>query len=162
MPQDLVNPGAMVRVEQGRSLVRIFLEDSLIKVHRRQEEGGRSTDPQDLSEELGVWAQRDPATIRRQASDLGDSVSDYAAALLGDDPTATMLRSGQRLIRLGRRYGAKALAKACKIALAVDLVDARAAGEDPGQRSGAAEPSRTGSGAAGGICPARRCVCDRG
>ena len=103
--------------------MRIFLEDSLIKVHRRQEEGGRSTDPQDLSEEMRTWAQRDPETIRRQASDLGDSVSDYAAALLGDDPTATMLRSGQRLIRLGQLYGDVALAKACKIALAVELID---------------------------------------
>jgi hypothetical protein len=123
VPRELVNPGNQVRVEYDARLVRISGREGLIKVHYRQPRGGRSTDPDDLPEELQAYAQRDPATLRQQALELGESVADYADALLGQEPTGTMLRSGYRLIKLGQRFGDGALDRACRIALAVDLVD---------------------------------------
>ena len=123
VPRELVSPGDRVRVEYDNRLVRISGPNGLIKVHHRQPKGGRSTDPDDLPEELQPYAQRDPAVIRQQALELGESVADYADALLGEEPTGTMLRSGFRLIKLGQRFGDKALDRACRIALAVELVD---------------------------------------
>lgn len=126
VPRELVNPGDRVRVEYDSRLVRIWGGRSgLIKVHHRQPKGGRSSDPDDLPSELQPYVQRDPALIRQQALELGENVADYADALLGDEPTWTMLRSGYRLIKLGQRFGDKALEKACRIALAVELVDVK-------------------------------------
>ena len=124
VPRELVNPGDRVWVKYDSRLVRIS-SGGLIKVHHRQPKGGRSTDPDDLPEELQPYAQRDPASIRQQALELGENVADYADALLGDEPTWTMLRSGHRLIKLGQRFGDQALDRACRIALAVDLVDVK-------------------------------------
>ena len=117
--------GRQVEIRRQRSLVRIYHRGQLIKVHPRQEKGGRITDPDDLPPELVDYASRDPEVVRVRARQLGPAAARYANALLGDQPTWAKLRSGHALIKLGRRFGSDALENACSEAIAVDLVDIR-------------------------------------
>ena len=120
---DLVGKKVEICIE--RSLVRIYHRGALIKVHPRQEKGKRVTDPKDLPPQLRLYASRDPELVRKRARQLGDATAFYANALLGNRTTWARLRSGHALIKLGERFGAKALDRACRQAIEVDLYDVR-------------------------------------
>ena len=106
-----------------RSLVRIYYRGALIKVHPRQGKGKRITDPEDLPEQLRLYASRDPELVRHKARALGDQTAFYANTLLGSKTTWARLRSGHAFIKLGERFGSQALERACRQAIAVDLYD---------------------------------------
>ncbi len=136
--------GARVELRVGRKLVKIYHRGALIKVHPRQGKGKRVTDPDDLRPWERDYVSRDPEPLRRQAAELSPEVGFYADALLGSHPTLAKLRSVRYLNRLGERFGAAALAKACRQAMAVELYDVdrlraillraieQAAGPEPG------------------------------
>jgi hypothetical protein len=62
--------------------VRVFSRGQLIKVHPRQQPGGRSTDPADLPSERTIYALRDLDALQRLAAGHGPAIGAYAAALL--------------------------------------------------------------------------------
>ena len=123
VPYDACRVGDMVEIRLTRTLARIYRRSQLIKVHPRQEEGGRITDPLDVAPEKRDYLSRDPEPLQRQAAEMGDQVAFYAAALLGSHPTTARLRSTRSLIRLGERFGQEALGDACRRAIEAELYD---------------------------------------
>lgn len=71
VPQHLGLAGCQVEIGIERSLVRIYHRGALVKVHPRQEKGGRVTDPEDLAEHLRPYASRDPEPVRERARQFG-------------------------------------------------------------------------------------------
>ena len=125
VPQHMDLAGQQVEISIDRSLTRIYHRGVLVKVHPRQEKGGRSTDPEDLPEPLRIYASRDPEPVRQKAKQIGEATACYANALLGNRTTWARLRAGHSLIKLGERFGSEALERACRQAIAVDLYDVR-------------------------------------
>ncbi len=125
VPQHLELAGRQVEIGIERSLVRIYHRGALVKVHPRQEEGGRVTDPGDLAEHLRPYAARDPEPVRERARQFGEATAFYANTLLGNRATWARLRSAHALLKLGERFGPEVLERACRQAIAVDLYDVR-------------------------------------
>ena len=65
VPSATCPPGQKVEVRLGSKLVRIYHRGRLIKVHPRQDRGGRSTDPDDYPAELSAYTLRAPEQIKR-------------------------------------------------------------------------------------------------
>ena len=87
MPSATCPPGQKVEVRLGSKLVRIYHRGRLIKVHPRQDRGGRSTDPDDYPAELSAYTLRAPEQIKRSAASQGPAVAAYAERLF-DGPAA--------------------------------------------------------------------------
>ena len=68
VPSATCPPGQKVEVRLGSKLVRIYHRGRLIKVHPRQDRGGRSTDPDDYPAELSAYTLRAPEQIKRSAA----------------------------------------------------------------------------------------------
>lgn len=117
--------GKKVSVRSDRKLVRIFYEGEQIKLHARQPEGGRSTDYDDYPKEKSSYALRDPQRLIRQARSHGEQLGRFMEALLAGDFPWAKLRQGQKLLRLGEKYGWPRLERACQRALAFDLINVR-------------------------------------
>jgi hypothetical protein len=69
IPGNLI--GARVQVRAGRELVRVFHRGQLVKVHPRQQPGGRSTDPADLPAAKTAYALGDIDHVRHLAATHG-------------------------------------------------------------------------------------------
>jgi Mu transposase, C-terminal domain len=115
--------GRHVEARADTQLVKIFWRGALIKIHRRQPPGGRSTDPADLPAERSVYALRDVNHLCRQAELAGPSVGIYARRLLDVELPWTRMRQVYRLLGLARRYGDGRVDTACAQALALDVID---------------------------------------
>jgi transposase len=124
-PSTTCPPGTRLEVRGDRSLVKLYRRGELIKVHPRQAQGGRSTDPDDYPQERTAYALRAPDRLIRQAEVLGPSIGTFAARLLDGPLPWSKLRQGQKLLRLAERYTAARLDAACARALGFDLVDVR-------------------------------------
>jgi hypothetical protein len=124
-PSATCPPGTRLEVRGDRGLVKLYRRGELIKVHPRQGQGGRSTDPDDYPQERTAYALRAPDHLIRQAERLGPSIGTFAARLLDGPLPWAKLRQGQKLIRLAERYTAARLEAACARALGFDLVDVR-------------------------------------
>ncbi len=118
-------PGTRLEVRGDRALVRLYRRGELMKVHPRQPRGGRATDPDDYPQERTAYALRAPDRIVRKAGELGPQVELFATKLSAGPLPWARLRSGQKLLSLGERYGGPRLDAACNRALAYDLVDVR-------------------------------------
>ena len=114
-----------VVVRGDRALVRIFFRGELIKVHPTQPPGGRSTDYDDYPKEISAYARRDPDYMIAEARKLGDRIGRFTEELLAGDFPWAKLRQAQKLLRLGKKYGAPRLEEACARALAFDLINVR-------------------------------------
>ena len=125
VPSATCPPGQKVEVRLGSKLVRIYHRGRLIKVHPRQDRGGRSTDPDDYPAELSAYTLRAPEQIKRSAASQGPAVAAYAERLFDGPLPWAKLRQGHKLIRLGERYSPERLDAACRRALSVDLIDVR-------------------------------------
>jgi transposase len=124
VPYDRGPIGSRLEVRADRDLVRIYnRRGELVKTHPRQPKGGRHTDPADYPPERTPYALRDADYVVREAAHLGQCIGLFAEHLLSGDYPWSKLRQGQKLIRLGGRYGAARLNAACERALAVDLID---------------------------------------
>jgi hypothetical protein len=117
--------GKTVWIRADSKLVRIYFEGTLVKTHPKQPPGARSTDHQDYPPELTAYTLRDPQRIIQQAGREGVQIGRFAAALLSGSVPSAKLRQGQKLLRLGEKYGFHRLEIACQRALAFDLVNVR-------------------------------------
>ena len=100
VPSATCPPGQKVEVRLGSKLVRIYHRGRLIKVHPRQDRGGRSTDPDDYPAELSAYTLRAPEQIKRSAASQGPAVAAYAERLFDGPLPWAKLRQGHKLIRL--------------------------------------------------------------
>lgn len=117
--------GKTVWVRGDSQLVRIYVGGELVKTHKRQSPGGRSTDFSDYPEELAPYARRDPDRMIRQAKTQGKHVGEFMEALLSGPVPWAKLRQAQKLQRLGQKYGFRRIDQACCRALAFDLINVR-------------------------------------
>jgi transposase len=124
-PATTCPPGTRLEVRGDRSLVKLYRRGELVKVHPRQGQGGRSTDPDDYPQERTAYALRAPDRLIRQAEVLGPSIGAFATRLLDGPLPWAKLRAGQKLLKLADRYTAARLDAACARALGFDLVDVR-------------------------------------
>ncbi len=125
VPCNICPPGTKLEVRGDRKLVRLYRQGQLVKTHPRQSVGGRSTDPEDYPKELSPYTLRSPQYLRRKSAELGEYVGAFADKLLGGTTPWSKMRQGYKLLRLGEKYTASRLDKACQKALAVDLIDVR-------------------------------------
>lgn len=124
-PSTTCPPGTRLEVRGDRSLVKLYKRGELVKVHARQGQGGRATDPDDYPQERTAYALRAPDRLIRQAEGLGPSIGAFATRLLDGPLPWAKLRAGQKLIKLADRYTAERLDAACARALGFDLLDVR-------------------------------------
>jgi transposase len=124
-PSTTCPPGTRLEVRSDRALVKLYRRGELVKVHPRQGQGGRATDPDDYPQERTAYALRAPDRLIRQAEVLGPSIGTFATRLLDGPLPWAKLRAGQKLIKLADRYTAERLDAACARALGFDLVDVR-------------------------------------
>ena len=124
-PSTTCPPGTRLEVRGDRSLVKLYRRGELVKVHPRQGQGGRSTDPDDYPQDRTAYALRAPDRLIRQAGVLGPNIGTFAARLLDGPLPWAKLRAGQKLIKLADRYTAERLDAACARALGFDLIDVR-------------------------------------
>jgi transposase len=115
--------GSYVHARADSKVVKIFHRGELVRVHPRQQAGGRHTDPSDISPGKVIYATRDTARLVAEAGRFGDQVRTYASRLLDVELPWTRMRQVYRLLGLGRRYGETRLDDACRRALEADVVD---------------------------------------
>jgi transposase len=121
VPGELI--GTRIRARTDATTVKLYHRGQLLKVHPRQEPGGRHTDPADLPSEVSAYALRDLDGLARRAVGYGEHVGAYALALLDHPLPWTKMRQVYRLLGLARRYGADAADTACARALEVEVVN---------------------------------------
>jgi transposase len=114
--------GQHLDVRADSALVKLFHRGQLVKVHPRQQPGGRVTDPDDLPEHKASYALRDLDRLVATARRHGPEVGIYAQRLLDDPLPWTKMRQVYRLLGLTRRYGDTPVNTACARALALDVV----------------------------------------
>lgn len=123
VPTRYVGRSAWVRADS--QLVRIHVHGQLVKTHPRQAPGGRSIDYEDYPQELTPYATRDPQRLIRQARKQGSHIGRFMAALLSGPFPWARLRQGQRLLRLGEKYGWARVNDGCQRALAFELINVK-------------------------------------
>jgi transposase len=117
--------GEKVWVRADRKLVRIYSGGELVKTHKRQPQGGRSTDYEDYPKEKTPYALRDPNRLIRAAKERGEHLGSFMERLLAGVFPWANLRQGQKLLRLCEKYGAKTLDQACERALAFNVINVK-------------------------------------
>jgi transposase len=111
LPGNLI--GAHVEVRADRALVKVFSRGSLIKVHPRQRQGGRRTDPEDLPAEKTVYAMRDLDRLVAMAGAQGPAIGAYARVLLDHPLPWTKMRQVYALLGLAKKWGPQRVEAAC-------------------------------------------------
>lgn len=124
-PSTTCPPGTELEVRGDRKLVKLYRKGNLMKVHPRQSRGGRATDPEDYPKEKTTYSLRSTDHVIQRAKKHGPNVERFARELFSGPLPWSKLRSGQKLISLGERYGTKRLDGACARALKYELVDVR-------------------------------------
>jgi transposase len=117
--------GKTVWVRGDTKLVRVFVDGECVKTHGRVREGCRSTDYHDYPPERAPYAMRDPESVIREARRRGEHVGRYAEKLLGGPFPWAKLRQAQKLLRLGHKFGFPRVDRACRRALAFDLINVK-------------------------------------
>jgi transposase len=115
VPGDLI--GSQVDVTATGVLVKVFAAGQLVKVHPRQEPGGRVTDPDDLPGDVTDYAMRDIESQRAKAHDRGEHVGAFADVLLDGPLPWTRMRHVHKLFATCDRYGNDAVNTACERAV---------------------------------------------
>jgi hypothetical protein len=110
--------GQKVWVRGDDRLIRIFLQDRLIKTHPKAPRPGfRRTDESDIPPEKLAYLLPAPEKCRNKAAGLGDRVHELVDLLLRQHAIKN-LRKVQGILRLGDKYGGRRLDAACERALA--------------------------------------------
>lgn len=106
-------------------LVRIYIDQKLVKTYKRQPPGGRHTDYGDYPPDKSEYAMRDANYIIKKAKERGEDIGEFATQLLSGDFPWAHLRQSQKLMRLCDKYGNQPLNAACQRALAFGLINVR-------------------------------------
>ncbi len=117
--------GHRVDVRIDRSSVRIYRKTELIKIHPRQQPGGRVTDPKDYPPSKEPWALRSLHIAEREAAGYGEHVVKFIARLVDGPLPWAKMRQVYALIRLCRKFGGPRVDTLCARALAFDVLDVR-------------------------------------
>jgi hypothetical protein len=128
VPSTTCPPGTKLQVRGDRSLVKLYRRGELMKVHPRQQRGGRATDPDDYPKEKTAYALRSTDYIERKAGELRPNIALFARQLFSGPLPWAAIRSGQKLLSLGEKYGPERLDAACERALSYELVNVRRLG----------------------------------
>jgi len=152
VPGNLI--GFRVNARADARLVKVFHRGQLIKVHPRQRQGGRHTDPADLPTGTEVYAMRDIEALKRMAAVHGPAVGAYAAALLDSPLPWTRMRQVYRLLGLAKKWGPERVEAACARALEAEAVDVGLIGRMLERATEAAERPAP---ATGNVIPGRFC-----
>jgi len=128
VPSTTCPPGTKLKVRGDRKLVKLYRRGELVKVHPRQRRGGRATDPDDYPKEKTVYALRSTDYIERKAAELGPNTALFARQLFSGPLPWAAIRSGQKLLSLGEKYGPERLDAACERALSYELINVRRLG----------------------------------
>jgi Mu transposase, C-terminal domain len=115
--------GQHLDIRADSALVKLFHQGQLVKVHPRQQPGGRISDPQDLPEHKAGYALRDLESLIATATKHGPEVGTYTGRLLEGELPWTRMRQVYRLLALARRYGDEPVNTACARALALDVIN---------------------------------------
>ena len=102
VPSATCPPGQKVEVRLGSKLVRIYHRGRLIKVHSRQDRGGRSTDPDDYPAELSAYTLRAPEQIKRSAASQGPARGSLCRASLRRPAAMGQAQAGTQAHTAGR------------------------------------------------------------
>jgi transposase len=121
VPHQLV--GRTLKARSDSTLVKMYLNGELVKVHPRKPPGQKSTDPQDMPTGKEIYATRDIAKLQHMAESHGDSVGRYAYALLDTPLPWTKMRQVYRLLGLVKKWGASRVDEACRRALEAEAID---------------------------------------
>jgi hypothetical protein len=113
----------VVRVRVDRSLVRIYSRSELIKTHKTQPPGGRSTDPNDYPTDKAAYALRNVDNVLDQARKRGAHIGIFTQRLLGGPLPWARMRQAYALLRLCEKYGDGRIEALCQSSLAFDVVD---------------------------------------
>jgi hypothetical protein len=117
--------GHRVDVRIDRSTVRVYRKTELVKMHPRQQPGGRATDPKDYPPSKEPWALRNINAAEREAKDYGEHVTKFIARLIDGPLPWAKMRQVYALIRLCRKFGGARVDVLCTRALAFDVLDVR-------------------------------------
>jgi len=109
--------GRRLDAREGDRTVEVFLDGKLIKTWARLEKG-KQTDWADYPPEKVAFFMRTPTWCRKQAAELGASVTEVVACLL-EVNALHRLRSAQGVLRLADKHGADRLNAACGLAVGV-------------------------------------------
>jgi hypothetical protein len=105
VPGELI--GEQVTVRFDWKLVKILHRGQVIKIHPRQQPGGRVADEADLPSEVTAYALRNLDKLVGQATARhGPAAGAYATALLDTPLPWTKMRAVYRLLGLVKKYGA--------------------------------------------------------
>ena len=121
IPGNLI--GFRVNARADARVVKVFHRGQLVKVHPRQPQGGRHTDPGDLPTGTEVYAMRDIEALKRMAAAHGPSVGAYATAVLDSPLPWTRMRQVYRLLGLAKKWGPQRVEAACARALEAEAID---------------------------------------
>ena len=103
IPGNLI--GQKVEVRADRQLVRVFYRGQLVKIHPRQEPGGRVTDPDDLPAEKTIYALRDIEHLKPLARGHGPAIGAYADGIAGQPAAVDQDAPGLRASRTREKWG---------------------------------------------------------
>jgi len=117
--------GKKVEVKGNKALVRIYLQQQLIKTHPKVAAGKKSTDFEDYPKEKSAYAMRDVSYYIRTAEERGQQQGSFMTQLLDGDVPWIFIRQAQALLRLGDKYGSTRVEAACKRALAFGLLNVK-------------------------------------
>ena len=123
VPFQITAPELRVRID--RAMVKLYLNEQLVKTHPRKPEGGVSFDPIDFPPGKAELATRDADALAQYAENLGPHVGIYARRLLHTPLPWTRMRAVYRLLGLGKRYGADLVDEACARSLEFDVVEVK-------------------------------------
>jgi transposase len=110
--------GREVWARGGRQLVRIFLDEQLIKTHERALRPGTwRTDLSDYPPEKLAYLMPAPTHCRSKAAQIGPHTASFIHEILSDHAMRN-LRKAQAVLRLAEKYGPAAMETAAQRALA--------------------------------------------
>jgi transposase len=121
VPHHLV--GRTLRARRDSTTVKMYLKGELVKVHARKAPGGKSTDPADMPSGKEIYATRDVERLGRMATDHGEAIGVFAAAILDTPLPWTKMRQVYRLLGLVKKWGPERVELACSRALEAEAVD---------------------------------------
>jgi hypothetical protein len=109
--------GRKVWARSGRNLVRIFLDEQLIKTHERAVRPGTwRTDLSDYPPEKLAYLMPAPTYCRSKAAQIGPQTESLIREILSDHAMRN-LRKAQAILRLAEKYGPAAMEGAAERAL---------------------------------------------